>query len=73
MDVTAEAESLQVVQKLPAQDPLRGQVLQVLVGEAELPDHLQQGLQAGEHGEAASEGRPAEEHLEHSLRVVLLE
>ena len=62
--VAREAEGAQIVQKALAEAALSPQVGDVLLGEAEVFDIVDDLLQTGRNGEAASVGHIAEEHVE---------
>ena len=59
-----EAEAAQIVQKTPRKAALAPQVGDVLLGEAEVLDIVDDLLQTGRDGEAASIGHVAEEDIE---------
>ena len=63
-DVAGEAEVPQVVQKLLAEAALAPQEFDVLLGEAEILDIVDDLLQPRGDGEAAPVGHAAEEHVE---------
>ena len=70
VDVTRKAEVAQVVQEILLKLPLAAQIGDVLLGEVELPDVLDDLLQASGDGEAAAVGHAAEEHVENHVLLV---
>jgi hypothetical protein len=69
VDVPAEAEPGQPVQQPGVGEPLLAQRGEVLVGEPEVGERLQQPAGAGEHAVAAAVRQPPGEDLEHAVAV----